>query len=191
MARVRLVEKAQASPKVTEVYQKIEDNGAKVINLFKAVANSPNLLLNVIRLGNSILMRTELPPRLRELAILRVARLSGSEYEWQQHVAIAWEVGIKQEQLDAISDWRNSSHFNDEECAVLQYVDEVARNVKVSDETYHAVKKFFNDQKVVELTMTVGYYGMLARLLVPLQVEVDESYIGSVSELTGKHGESK
>ncbi len=192
MARVPLVEKEQASDKIREVYQKVEDNGARVINLFKALANSPtNILLNVIRLGHSIIGQTGLPPKLRELAILRVARLSGSEYEWQQHVALALEVGAKQEQIDAISDWQNSSQFNDEERAVLQYTDEVAGKVSVSDQTFQALKKFLSDQTIVELTVTIGYYGMLARVLVPLQVEVDESHIGSVSELIGRRGEAK
>lgn len=192
MARVRLVEKEQASPKVREVYQKVEDNGARVLNLFKAIANSPtNILLNVIRLGNSIIGQTELSPKLRELAILRVARLSGSQYEWKQHVALALEVGARQEQIDAISDWKNSSKFNEEERAVLQYTDEVARKVSVTDQTFNVLKRFLSDQTIVELTVTIGYYGMLARVLVPLQVEVDESYIGSVSELIGRRGEGK
>ncbi len=192
MARVPLVEKEQASDKIREVYQKVEDNGARVINLFKALANSPtNILLNVIRLGNSIIGQTGLPPKLRELAILRVARLSGSEYEWQQHVALALEVGAKQEQIDAISDWQNSAQFNDEERAVLQYTDEVAGKVSVSDQTFRALKKLLSDQTIVELTVTIGYYGMLARVLVPLQVELDESSIGSVSELIGRRGEGK
>ena len=187
MARVGLIEKEQASDKIREVYQKVEDNGARVINLFKALANSPTtILLNVIRLGNAVIGRTELSPKLRELTILRVAKISGSQYEWQQHVAIALEVGASQGQLDAISDWRNSSEFNDEERAVLQYVDEVAKKVSVTDRTFNALKKFLNDQTIVELTVTIGYYGMLARVLVPLQVEVDENYIGSVSELIGK-----
>lgn len=187
MARVRLVEKEQASPKVREVYQKVEDNGARVLNLFKAIANSPtNILLNVIRLGNSIIGQTELSPKLRELAILRVARLSGSQYEWKQHVALALEVGARQEQIDAISDWKNSSKFNEEERAILQYTDEVARKVSVTDQTFNVLKRFLSDQTIVELTVTIGYYGMLARVLVPLQVEVDESYIGSVSELIGR-----
>jgi len=147
------VEKEQASPKVREVYQKVEDNGAKVINLFKAIANSPtNILLNVIRLGNSIIGQTGLSPKLRELAILHVAKLSGCEYE---------------------------------------YTDEVAREVSVTDQTFNVLKKFLSDQTIVELTVTIGYYSMLARVLVPLQVEVDESYIGSVSELIGRRGESK
>jgi len=187
MARIGLIEKEQASDKIREVYQKVEDNGARVINLFKALANSPTtILLNVIRLGNAVIGRTELSPKLRELTILRVAKISGSQYEWQQHVAIALEVGASHGQLDAISDWRNSSEFNDEERAVLQYVDEVAQKVQVSDKTFNALKKFLNDQTIVELTVTIGYYGMLARVRVPLQVEVDENYIGSVSELIGK-----
>lgn len=191
MARVSLIEKEQAPDIIKEVYQKVEDNGAKVINLFKVLANSPtNILINIIRLGNSIIGKTELSPKLRELTILRVARLSGSEYEWRQHVAIALEVGVKQGQLDAISEWQDSSEFNDEECAVLQYVDEVVEKVNASDRTFNALKKFFSERVIVELTVTISYYGMLARVLVSLQVEVDKSYIGSVSELIGGKGVS-
>lgn len=187
MARVSLIEKEQAPEIIKDVYQKVEDNGAKVINLFKVLANSPtNILINIIRLGNSIISKTELSPKLRELTILRVARLNGSEYEWRQHAAIALEVGAKRGQLDTISEWQDSSEFNDKECAVLKYVDEVVQKVKAGDRTFNALKKFLSERAIVELTVTIGYYGMLARVLVSLQVEVDESYISSVSELIGR-----
>ncbi len=185
MARVRLVEKAQAPPEVRAVFQKIEDNGARIINLYKAAANSPKVLLNLIRLGNSIIGRMELPAKLREMTILRVAWLTGCEYEWAQHAAVALEAGLSQEQIDSISNWRNSGEFNDEERAVLQYTDEVAQKVKVTDRAFNTLRNFFNEQSIVELTLTVGYYGMIARLLVPLQVEVDEG-VGSASELIGR-----
>jgi len=191
MARVRLIEKEQAPPEVREIFQKIEDNGAKILNLYKVVANSPGLLLNFIRLGNSVIGRTELPPRLREIVILRVARLTGSEYEWAQHAPVALQVGVSQKQLDSISDWKNSAEFNNQERAVLQYTDEVAQKVKVTDQTFNTLKNFFNEQTIVELTMTIGYYEMVARLLVPLQVELDESSVGSASELIGRRAKSK
>ena len=191
MARVRLIEKEQAPPEVREIFQKIEDNGAKILNLYKVAAHSPKVLLNLIRLGNSIIGRTELPPKLREIVILRVARLTGSEYEWAQHAPVALQVGVSQKQLDAISDWKNSAEFNNEERAVLQYTDEVAQQVKVTDQTFNTLKNFFSEQLIVELTMTIGYYEMVARLLVPLQVEVDESSVGSASELIGKRARPK
>ncbi len=191
MARVSLIEKEQASPEVKEVFQKIEDNGARILNLYKVAAHSPKVLLNLIRLGNSIIGRMELPPRLREMVILRVATLTGSEYEWAQHVPLALQVGITQKQLDAISDWEKSSEFNDEARAILQYTDEVAKEVNVTDQTFNVLRGLFNEQAIVEITITVGYYGMLARLLVPLQVEVDENSAGSAGDLIGQHRAQK
>jgi len=191
MARVRLIEKEQALPEVKEVFQKIESNGARILNLYKVAAHSPKVLLNLIRLGNSIIGRMALPPRLREIVILRVANLTGSEYEWAQHAPLALQVGVTQQQLDTISDWENSSEFNDEARAILQYTDEVAKEVKVTDQTFNALKAFFNEQAIVELTITAGYYGMLARLLVPLQVEVDKNSAGSASDLIGQRNRSK
>jgi len=191
MARVRLIEKEQAPPEVREIFQKIEDNGAKILNLYKVAAHSPKVFLNFIRLGNSIIGRTELPPRLREIVILRVATLTGSEYEWAQHAPVARQVGVSQQQLDAISDWKNSAEFNNEERAVLQYTDEVAQQVKVTDQTFNTLKNFFSEQLIVELTMTIGYYEMVARLLVPLQVEVDEGSVSSASELIGRRAKSE
>ena len=191
MARVRLIEKEQAPSEVKEIFQKIEDNGARILNLYKVAAHSPKVFLNLTRLGNSVIGRTELPPRLREIVTLRVATLTGSEYEWAQHAPVALQVGVSQKQLDAISDWKNASEFNNEECAVLQYTDEVAQNVRVSDQTFNRLKSFFNEQTIVELTIIIGYYGMLARLLVPLQVEVDETSAGSASELIGRRARSK
>ena len=191
MARVRLVEKEQASPEVREIFQKIEDNGARILNLYKVAAHSPKVCLNLIRLGNSVLGRMALSPKLREIVILRVATLTDSKYEWVQHVPVALQVGVSQKQVDAVSDWKNSPEFNDEEHAVLQYTDEVAQKVKVSDQTFARVKNLFNEQAIIELTITIGYYGMLARLLVPLQVEIDEVSAGSAGELIGRRNKPK
>ncbi|MBA7666350.1 hypothetical protein ES703_74429 [subsurface metagenome] len=185
------MEKDRAPSEVREIFQKIEDNGARVLNLYKVAAHNPKLLLNLIRLGNSIIGRTKLPPKLREIAILRVARLTGSEYEWAQHAPLALEVGVSQRQLDSVWDWKNSSEFSNEERALLQYTDEVAQKVTVTDQTFNRLKNFFDEQAIVELTMTIGYYEMIARLLVPLQVEVDEGSVGSASELIGGRHRSK
>ncbi|MFC1933756.1 carboxymuconolactone decarboxylase family protein [Chloroflexota bacterium] len=189
MARVRLLGKDEVSPEVKEIFQKIEDNGARVINLFKAVANSPKVVPHFVRLGNSIVGRMELYPKWRELVILRVARLTGSEYEWMAHTSVALETGVSQEQINTIGDWKDSSAFNDEERAILEYADEITRNVSVTDQTFSRLRKFCDEQTIVELTLTAGYYGMLARVLVPLQVEVDEVPIGSVNELAGRRNQ--
>jgi alkylhydroperoxidase family enzyme len=181
-----LVEKDQAPLEVKERFEKIESAGARVLNLYKAVAHSPDVLRNLMRLGNSLLARAELEPKLRELAILRVAKLCGSEYEWTQHVPIALEMGVTQEQVEAISNWKASVAFSDIERAVLEYTDEVAENVRVKDETFTTLQKYLSEQSLVELTLSIGYWGMVARVLVPLQVEIEAQSIGSTKDLLGK-----
>ncbi|MCL0079892.1 carboxymuconolactone decarboxylase family protein [Dehalococcoidia bacterium] len=186
MARVKLVEKDQAPPEVEDLFQRIEANGAKIINLYRAIALSPPMISSFLKLGNSLLNKAELSPKLRELAILRIAKLAGSEYEWTQHVPIAREVGVSRQQVDDVHQWEDSAGFNDEERAVLQYTDEVALNVRAADETFEALRQYLSERSVVELTMSIGYWGMIARVLVPLEIELEEQSVGSARDLLGK-----
>ena len=186
MSRIKMIQEDQASSEVKEIYSNIKRNGAKVLNLYRVLAHNPRVLLNFMRLGNSLLVGTELSPKLRELAILRVAKLAGSEYEWAQHYSIALELGINQEQIQTISHWSTSTKFSEMERAVLQYTDEVAQNVGVRDETFRALQRYLNERGIVELTLSIGYWGMVARVLVPLQINIDTQSIGSAQELTGR-----
>jgi alkylhydroperoxidase family enzyme len=173
MARVKLVEKEQADPLIKEMFQKLEDGKFPIINLYKAVANSPKVGRNFIRLGNTVLNPEILDPKLRELAILRVGNLLRSEYEFTKHVVIGKGTGITMEQINDLSNWKSSQKFTEIERAVLQYTDEMTLNVRVDDSTFANLKRFFEDPAIVKLTATIGYYGMVSRILVALQVELE------------------
>ncbi len=173
MARVSLVEKDQAHPMVKELYQKNETQGGRVINLWKVMGHCPYIGLNFQRLGNSILRGEELSPRLRELAILRVGNLAQSEYEFKQHTAIALRCGVSQKQIDEISYWTTSKLFDEQERAILAYTDEVTQDIRVKDGTFAKLRSLLGEHTVVELTAVIGYYGMVCRILVALQVELE------------------
>ncbi|HEX9158392.1 MAG TPA: carboxymuconolactone decarboxylase family protein, partial [Syntrophales bacterium] len=153
---------------------KIEGNGFRVINLFRVMAHSPKVGMYFLRLGNSILFKGAVPTNLRELAILRVGQINQAHYEYSQHVPIALRMGVRQEQIDALTDWETSRHFNEQERAVLRYTDEVTKNIRVKDDTFAAVRKFLNEEGMVELTTNIGYYGMVCRILEAFQIELDE-----------------
>lgn len=174
MPRVSLVQKEEAHPPIKEMFQKMEDNGARILNLFRVVAHHPRMGREFLRLGNAILFHGDLSPRLRELAILRVGYLTGATYEWTQHVHIALRVGVSKEQIDDIGTWPDSSLFDAQERAVLQYADEVVQTVKASDQAFSRLRDFLNERQVVELTITVGYYGMVARVLESLEIELED-----------------
>jgi alkylhydroperoxidase family enzyme len=173
MTRVTLVEKEQAHPMVKELYAKNEAISGRVINLWKVMGHCPYIGLNFQRLGNSILKGEGLPPQLRELAILRVGHLAQAEYEFKQHTAIALRSGVRQKQIDEITDWAASQQFDERERAVLAYTDAVARDIKVRDETFAGLRTFLNEEQIVELTAVIGYYAMACRILVALEVDLE------------------
>ena len=173
MARVNLVEKDEAHPMVKELYQKNEAINGRIINLWKVMGHCPYIGLNFQRLGNSLLKGEELSPKLRELAILRVGNLAQSEYEFAQHTAIALRSGVSQNQVDELSNWAASKLFDEQERTVLAYTDEVAQDIRVKDETFARLGGLLSDHAIVELTAAIGYYGMVCRILVALEVELD------------------
>ncbi|UCH42604.1 MAG: carboxymuconolactone decarboxylase family protein [Dehalococcoidales bacterium] len=173
MQRISLVEKDQAHPLIRETYQKLEDQGSQVLNLNKVMAHCPHIGLNFQRLGNSILRGEGLSARLRELAVLRVGNLTNAHYELVKHTPIALRAGVSRQQVNDIPDWATSAEFNDQERTVLQYTDEVTQGTGVNDKTFNDLRAFLVEPEIVELTAAIGYYGMVARILNALQIELE------------------
>lgn len=173
MARVSFVEKDQAHPLMKEVYQRLEDQGSEILNLFKVMAHCPWIGRNFIRLGNSILKGEELPARLRELAILRVGCLLRANYEVTKHIPLALQAGISQGQVDQLLSARSVSGFDGEERAVLSYTDELTKECEVSSVIFEKLRTFLSDRAIVELTAVISYYNMVCRILVGLQIELE------------------
>jgi alkylhydroperoxidase family enzyme len=80
---------------------------------------------------------------------------------------------LSQEQIESIANWAASDKFDDQERAVLAYTDEVTKEVNVKDETFNKLKTFLDEKGIVKLTASIGYYGMVSRILVALQVDLE------------------
>lgn len=145
-----------------------------VLNVNKMVAHAENSARHFMRMGNSLLTQAKLDARLRELAILRIATLCDSRYEWYQHEILAKQVGVTEQQISAVRLDKNSPVFNDQERAVLRYTEEVTVNVKSSEESFTELSQFLSNRELVELTLTIGFYNLVARFLENTGVEIEE-----------------
>jgi 4-carboxymuconolactone decarboxylase len=171
MPRIPYYEVESATGKHAEFLDKLKPH----LNIYRMLANSEAGLKGFIRMGNALLYRCELEAQLRELAILRVGRLSRAAYEVFQHERIAREAGVAEDKIAALRDATiEAPAFGDNEKAVLRYTDDVVRNVKASDKSLKAVQAFLTPGAVVELTLTIGYYMMVCRLLETTGVEGEE-----------------
>lgn len=147
--------------------------GAPVGNIFRTLANAPNLLRRFNALGGELRNATQLDPKLRELALMTVGRLTNAEYEFTHHWNISLQVGVKREQLEHLAEFEKSPLFNDHERAVMRYAVEATNDVKVSDPTFNALRGFLDDRRMMELVMNVAFYNAVVRILVPCGVELE------------------
>jgi alkylhydroperoxidase family enzyme len=173
MARIKMLEKDEVGPIAAELFQKQEDSSGRVINLFKVLAHSEKIVRDWSRLGTTLLNKGDLRDDLRELAIIRVGELADAPYELAAHRAIGLRSGLSQSQIDDVADWQQSGNFNEVERAVLQYTDEVANDYRTTDQSFARLETHFSSKEIVELTVTIGYYGMVARTLESLQVNME------------------
>src|SRR5262249_11848166 len=135
------------------------------LNVFRAVAILPSSLRPFLELGGSILGGSELTPREREFAILRVAHLTAAEYERQQHVQLARSLGVSDEEIEATASAAPGERLPVDESLICQAAEEITRDVRLSDETLDAVRDRWGDKGAAELILTVGYYNMVSRFL--------------------------
>src|SRR2546427_1554423 len=130
-ARLPYVNREELPEQDRELFDRIsrERGGAPVGNIFRTLANAPNLFRRFLALGGELRNGTELDPKLRELALMTVGRLTQAEYEFTHHWNLARNVGVSREQLEHLAEFETSSLFNDQERIVMRYALEATLNV--------------------------------------------------------------
>src|SRR4029077_19750000 len=130
-----------------EIYDNIvKSRGSEPGHIHRAMANAPNLLRRFIGLADELRHGTQLDPKLRELALMTVGRLTGAEYEFVHHWNISLKVGVRRDQLEQLADYAASPAFNDQERTVMRYAEEATRNVRVSEVTFDALRGFLDNR---------------------------------------------
>jgi 4-carboxymuconolactone decarboxylase len=171
LARLPYVEPAAVSQDVRDALGRIPP-----LNIFRMMANAETAFTPWLRWGAALLSDLQLDPLLRELAILRVARLTPhAEYEWVQHVGIAQAVGATPDQIGALErDQTAAPCFSAAEQAVLRFTTEVVRDARASDAALAALSDALSPREIVELLMVIGQYMMVARVMATTHMELDE-----------------
>jgi alkylhydroperoxidase family enzyme len=158
-----------------EIRERLGDR--PVLNIFRTLAHHPKLLKRWLVFGNHVLGRSTLPPRERELVILRIGYLCRSPYEWGQHVVIARDSGLTQAEIDAIPlgpDAPASANvrWTPLERALLRATDELHADACISDATWAALsKKGLSTQQLLDLIFAVGQYNLVSMALNSLGVQ--------------------
>jgi len=158
-------------PEIAPLAARIKaERGGKLLNLYRMLLHSPPVAEGWLAFLTAIRQKCNLPARVRELVIMRIAVLNAAEYEFQAHLPFAREERVSEAQIEALRT-RNLALFDERERAALAYAEAMTRTIRVPDDVFAAVRRHFAEREMVELTATIGAYNLVSRFLEALQVD--------------------
>jgi 4-carboxymuconolactone decarboxylase len=166
MARIPLIDE-NATPEIAALTDKIRGaRGGKLHDFYRALMHTPALASAWFDFNNAVRFRSGLDERGRELVIMRVAALTGCEYVWNVHEAqYAGPAGVTAREIAALRGRVDRGVLGARECALLEYVDAVTRDVAVPDAVFQALRAHFSEREIVDLTVLIAAYNMHTRVL--------------------------
>jgi alkylhydroperoxidase family enzyme len=165
-------------PELAELIGRVKaGRRGSLLNVYKLLLHSPDVTVAWMGLIDALRTKTVLDNRSRELAILRVAHVNGSDYERKQHVPrIALTMGLTLEDCDAAANWPDAGGLSEKDQAVLGYADAVSRHVHVDDAVFDRLRPHFTPREIVELTIIIGTYNMHGRVIEPLRIDPEPDH---------------
>ena len=194
-------EPATPDAETADIYARIAARRAPrpLIPLDLSLLHSPPVADGWNSFVGAIRTKTTVDQGLLELAVSRVAVITGAVYEWNAHAPLALKGGIQPAELqavrtlpstaqgdvDAAVEALGKSALTAQQKAVVRYTDEMTQTVKVQDGTFAQLQKEgFSDREIVELTTGIACYNCVSRVLIALDVgENNGREMKSVDEL--------
>jgi alkylhydroperoxidase family enzyme len=167
MARIDYCDISKSNERTKEILGKNRN-----ANIFRMMAHSPSYFEQYCRLGGAIRHRGELDPVVRELAITRTGILCEAPYEIVAHKRIGKNIGVTDEQNDALDNWEAATCFSEIERAALAFTDEIIRLRRPTDATFNAIAAKLVPAALVELQLAVGFYIMTSKFLETFDIDL-------------------
>ncbi|MEJ1968951.1 MAG: carboxymuconolactone decarboxylase family protein [Rhizomicrobium sp.] len=145
--------------------------GARVLNIFRTLARAPKALARFNEWGSYILSRrNDLPPRAREIVILRTGFLCKSGYEWAQHAVIGKREGLTDDEIARI---KTGGGWSAADAALIKASDELHKDQFITDATWKALGAHYTQKQCMDVVFTAAQYTQVSMLLNTFGVQLD------------------
>jgi 4-carboxymuconolactone decarboxylase len=140
----------------------IADELGRLRGPFNAMLFSPLVGGALQEVGQALRTRGVLPARLRETAILQLARVRRCSFEWYAHEGLAREAGLTDEELGAIRTGTYTPALPTGDRLVRTLVETLLSERDLSDASLEEAVSRLGEDGLCELIILVGYYDLLA-----------------------------
>jgi 4-carboxymuconolactone decarboxylase len=101
-----------------------------------------------------------LPPREREILLLRALAVSRDDYLWTIHRAPDWPQRdlVTDDAARRVAEGPKAPGWNEHEAALVHAADDLIRDAFIKDDTWQVLSKRYNEQQMLDVIFTVGAY---------------------------------
>ena len=158
-----------------EVRELLDPRGenSPVLNLYATLARHPVFYRPRAVQSAYIRLGATLSPRDREILILRIGWLCGSEYEWSQHVRVARGIGMGDDEIRRIAVGADAPGWDPLEAALIRATDELHRDDTISDGTWRELSGNYGIPELIDVVVTVAGYRMVSIALNSLGTQLE------------------
>jgi 4-carboxymuconolactone decarboxylase len=176
MARIDVIpfDKMTAEQKRVNDFIAGKRHGGHARGPFGIWLRNPVLAEKAAHFGDYVRDELSIDRALAEFAILVIARHYTAQYEWFAHERHARSVGIDDAVIEAVRHGKEPPMADAKMKATYALTREVLEKKSVSDATYKQVLVALGETQTVELATTIGFYAMVAMMLVTFLVDVPE-----------------
>jgi uncharacterized peroxidase-related enzyme len=148
--------KDQAAPSVQPIFDKLTHVFGHMPSFFATMARSPQALEHFMPLYSAVIDKGTVDAKLKDLAYLKTALINGCEYSHRAHSASGKKKAITDEQIKNLAFLPGTEELETKEKAVLLYAERVTRGASaIRPPAIQELKQYFNDDQIVELTLTI------------------------------------
>jgi uncharacterized peroxidase-related enzyme len=186
MSRIEMVDLDIDDHEIQNLFSAVTAMLGRVPNSYRTLARSP-LVAKMLVPFNAVVQRegagSVLSTKLKEMVVIKTSHINQCSYWFAHNTSLGQAAGITDEQTIEIGtdEYLTSNLFSAREKAAILWATHVTLNTAKQDNgVYDEVRKEFNEQEIIDLTLICSFFNFFNRVMdsldVPLEVkgEVDK-----------------
>lgn len=171
--RIAPVSDVEATPEQKK-FLNAQDPGLRRLNVVKSFARNPKLAESWMPFARYILRNSSLPPRDREILILRIGWLNQSQYEFTQHVRVGKTSGLTDDDITRVTQGADAPGWSGFDAALMRAADQLHAKSGIDDAVWNTLKGRYDENQLMDVVVTVGQYNLVSWYLNTLRTPFED-----------------
>jgi alkylhydroperoxidase family enzyme len=138
---------------------------ANDLNVARMFAGTDDMFNSTISIVQAVFQAKDVDVKVRELIILRSAKLLNCPYEWQANIVLAKNAGCSQAEIDAMACDGDVAGIDPIYVLVMKATDELTKTGTLTDETLQALLESYGAVVSRKLVLIIAWFNLLSRFL--------------------------